>query len=269
MTADSLIDTAETDGVFRITLNSPADGNTLSLRMTAELVDAIARASQSDSARCLVLRSSTKVFCAGGNVKDMLDRTDLMAGSRHEIHERLVNQLQALPRALAALSIPTLAVINGAAYGAGLDLALMCDVRIASTEATMSESFVRLGLVSGIGGSWYLARVVGPSKALELSLTSEVLKADRAAELGIVAEVSAPAQLDETEQRWTAALTAHPRRATAMTKRLVREAASRSLEDTFALAAEYQAAALVSEEHQHALAQFFQRDRTRKESPAG
>ena len=157
------------------------------------------------------------------------------------------------------LRVPVLAVIDGAAFGAGFDLALMCDVRIASASARFSESFLRLGLVSGIGGTWYLNRVVGPARAAELSLTCEVLDGKRALELGVVSAVAEEGDLPNLEAQWISKLTAYPPDATRATKLLARVADTGDLDSTMRLAAELQAFALVSDEHRAALNAFLRR----------
>lgn len=256
-TAGGLVETdLSEDGVLTIWMTSEETGNALDLAMTEALAVELENVNEIPEARCLLLRSSARHFCAGGNVKDMAGRRDLMAGTTTDIDQRLRAGLHRLPRAMDAIEIPTVAVVNGAAVGAGLDLALMCDLRVASTRAQFAESFLRLGLVSGIGGSWHLARIVGPAKALELTLTSEFVDADRALQLGMATSVVDPADLDGAALDLARALASQPPLATRMAKRLVTTASRCGLEDTLSLAASLQATLLAGDEHHLVVEQF-------------
>src|SRR3546814_14508612 len=125
----------------------------------------------------------------------MRDKKSFSAGSPMDICDAYRSGIQQIPLALYNLNVPTIAAVNGAAIGAGLDLACMCDIRIASGNARFAASFIKLGIVPADGGAWLLSRTVGPAKALELILTGETIDAHAATAIGLVSRITPPAQL--------------------------------------------------------------------------
>jgi enoyl-CoA hydratase/carnithine racemase len=190
---------------------------------------------------------------------------DLMAGTVGDVRDRLRLSLHRITRAMDALEVPSIAAVNGAAVGAGFDLTLMCDIRLAADSAQFSESFLRLGLVSGIGGAWYLTRLVGASKAMEMTLTSEFFNAQTALQLGIVSRVVSAADLADAAFQLASTIASGPPNATRMAKRLVRDAASVSLPTALEQAASLQAMLLCGEEHKAAVHDFLERRSADKE----
>ncbi|GHF68099.1 enoyl-CoA hydratase/carnithine racemase [Amycolatopsis bartoniae] len=256
-----LVTTSLADGVLTITLDAPHTGNALDIAMTEALAGAIEDVKNTPDAHCVLLRSSGRHFCTGGNVKDMARGADLMAGTTTDIQDRLRLGLHRITRALRDLEVPSVAAVNGAAVGAGFDLALMCDVRIAARSARFAESFLRLGLVSGIGGAWFLARAVGVAKAMELTLTSEFISAETAAELRIVSRVVDDDRLRDEAAELARTIAAQPPRALRMAKRLVRESAETTLPAALELAAAMQAILLSGDEHRTTVKQFLENRR--------
>lgn len=253
---ESLVTTRVVNGVMTITLNEPKTGNALDVAMTEALADALERASGLANVHCVLLRSSGRHFCTGGNVKDMEAGADLMQGSVEAVRQRLAGSLHRITRALHALPMPSIAAVNGAAVGAGFDIALMCDLRIAAETARFAESFLRLGLVSGIGGAWFLARIVGVAKAMELTLTSEFIDAHRALDAGIVSRVVADDALDAEAQLLAEKIAGSPAHALRMAKQLVRQSAEASLPAALEMAASMQAILLCGDEHKAAVRRF-------------
>ncbi|WP_144637560.1 enoyl-CoA hydratase-related protein [Bordetella genomosp. 13] len=252
------------DGVLTLSLDEPATGNAMSVAMAQALAQALEGANAMPDVHCVLLRSTGTYFCTGGNVKDMEQGSDLMQGSITEVRDRLKRTLHRVTHALQALQVPSIAAVNGAAVGAGCDLALMCDLRVASGRATFAESFLRLGLVSGIGGAWFLTRIVGKAKALELTLTSEFIDAPTALRLGIVSHVVAPEALDETSAALARRIAANPPQALRMAKRLVLDAAESTLPIALETAAAMQAILLCGDEHKTAVRAFLEK-RARRE----
>src|SRR5690606_18977677 len=208
---------------------APDTGNAISTHMAEALALALERANTRPDVHCVLLRSTGRHFCTGGNVKDMERGADLMQGSPADIHSRLKQSLHRITLALRSLQVPSIAAVNGAAVGAGCDLALMCDLRVASDRATFAESFLRLGLVSGIGGAWFLTRLVGKAKALELTLTSEFVDASTALQPGMISRVVSPETLDEMSTALARRIASNPPQALRMAKRLVQDAAESTL----------------------------------------
>ncbi|CAM4278624.1 enoyl-CoA hydratase-related protein [Bordetella muralis] len=247
------------DGVLVLSMNDPGTGNAMSVGMAQALADALEKANTLPDVHCVLLRSTGNHFCTGGNVKDMERGSDLMQGSAIEVRARLKSTLHRITLALQALQVPSIAAVNGAAVGAGCDLALMCDLRVASHRATFAESFLRLGLVSGIGGAWFLTRLVGRAKALELTLTSEFIDAATALQLGIVSRVVEPDALDATSTALASRIASNPPQALRMAKRLVLDAAESTLPVALEAAAAMQAILLCGEEHKNTVREFLAR----------
>lgn len=202
----------------------------------------------------LVIAGSGRSFSAGGNVKDMHSRVGSFAGDTFELQEGYRRGIQQMALALEAIDVPTIAAVNGAAIGAGFDLACMCDIRIAAAGAKLGETFVNLGLIPGDGGAWFLQRVVGYQQAALLTLTGRTLDSDEAASLGILAQVVPPEQLDACVAALAAEIAAKPPRALRLTKRLLKHAQRMQLSDLLDLSATFQAIAHRQPDHHEAVA---------------
>jgi 2-(1,2-epoxy-1,2-dihydrophenyl)acetyl-CoA isomerase len=204
-------------------MDEPATRNALSRpEQCVEFIDAIGVINADKSIRVMILTGAGPAFCAGGNIKDMQSRQGLMAGSLTEICERYRQTLQRLALALHALEVPVIAAVNGPAMGAGLDMVCMCDLRIASREAKFAETFVRLGLVSGIGGAWFLPRAIGNTRAAEMAFTGRVIDAETAREYGLVSEVVAAHALMDRARALASEISRNSGIALRYTKRLLR-----------------------------------------------
>jgi enoyl-CoA hydratase/carnithine racemase len=169
------------------------------------------------------------------------------------------NGIQMIPMAMYELETPAIAAVNGPAMGAGLDLAAMCDIRIAADNASFAESFLRVGLISGDGGAWYLPRVVGMARALEMSYTTDVLNAAKALEIGLVSHVVPPEKLLDEALALAARIAKHPPHSLRLTKRLLRESARMDLPGALELAAAMQALVQHTSDQQEAVAAFLQK----------
>lgn len=247
--------TVERDGpVAIVTLNRPEERNTISVEMTDALVQACAAIHADMGVRCAILTARGKVFCAGGNLKAMYRREHHFAGSPAEIRRYYDQGVQRLARAFASVEVPFIAAVNGAAIGAGLDLTLMCDIRIAAESAVFAESFIRLGLVSAAGGAWLLQRAVGPAIAAELTLTGDDFDARRALALGLVSQVLPADELMPRARELAARIARHPSHAIRLNKRLLRESAQQPLESALALGASLQGIAQHTADHHEAVA---------------
>ena len=151
--------TEQAGAVVTLTLNAPDERNALSNQSQwDEIVAACERIARDQSVKVLILTGAGSAFCAGGNVKDMRDKKGIAGGTPYAISEGYRHGIQGIPLALYNLDVPTIAAVNGAAIGAGCDLACMCDIRIASSKAKFAESFVKLGIIPGDGGAWLLPR---------------------------------------------------------------------------------------------------------------
>jgi enoyl-CoA hydratase/carnithine racemase len=161
--------------------------------------------------------------------------------------------IQRIPLAFEALDAPMIAAVNGPAIGAGTDLACMCDLRIAAEEACFAESFVKLGIIPGDGGAWFLPRIVGWSKACEMAFTGDLLSARDALACGLVSQVVPKDELIPASRRLAERIAANPPLAVRATKRLLREGRFARLDTLLQLAAGAQAIAHTTGEHREAL----------------
>lgn len=252
--------TFERDGaVLTLTMSQPDTRNALTGNTAVdEFVRACEAIRLDTGIRCVIVTGQGPVFSSGGNVKDMqrFFAPDLQPDA---IREEYRNGIQRLPKALFNLDVPVIAAVNGPAIGAGLDLACMCDIRIASDAATFAESFVRVGIVPGDGGAWLLPRAVGMSKASEMAFTGEALTAAEALACGLVSRVTAPDQLMVEARRLADRIAANPGAVLRMTKRLLRESERSSLESLLELSAGYQAIAHKTASHREAVMAFIEK----------
>jgi 2-(1,2-epoxy-1,2-dihydrophenyl)acetyl-CoA isomerase len=187
------------DGVLTLTMNRPDARNALTFEMLGAMGEQLSHAETNKDVRCVVLTGEGKGFCAGGDVKAMTDPShEDNPGNepdnhmlRQRVHQRATaGQLFSIPK-------PTLAVINGPAAGAGLALALACDLRVMSSSAVLATAFAQVGLPGDFGTSYFLTRLIGTGRAKEMFFLPEFLSAERAEALGLVNWVYAPEHLPE------------------------------------------------------------------------
>ena len=244
--------------VVTLTLNRPEERNALSTQANwDELVDCCARISRDQEVKAVILTGAGSAFSAGGNVKDMRDKKGIAGGTPYAIAQGYQGGIQRIPLALHQLEVPTIAAVNGAAIGAGCDLACMCDIRIASDKAKFAESFVKLGIIPGDGGAWLLQRAIGYQRAAELSFTGDTIDANAALAIGLVTRVVPAEELMKTARDLAARIAANSGPALRMAKRLLRQAQTSRLDETLQLSAALQALAHHTAEHDAALAEFF------------
>jgi 2-(1,2-epoxy-1,2-dihydrophenyl)acetyl-CoA isomerase len=214
------------DGVARLTLHRPDRLNSLNAAMHAELRDALTRTG-ADGSRVLVLGGAGRGFCAG---QDLGDRQVTGRGERADLGESIERNYKPLILALRALPVPTLAAVNGVAAGAGVSLALACDLVIAASSASFIQAFCRLGLVPDSGATWFLPRLVGRGRALGLAMLGERLSAAQAAEWGLiwrcVDDAAFPGAVDELAR----SLADGPTRALVRTRQAIDAAATQALD---------------------------------------
>ena len=211
------------DHVATITLNCPERMNSFSDTLLTEWADAITKSAHDDAVRAVIITGTGRAFCAGANLKaraeeDKVLRTDATVAERRNGLRFTVHQVA---RALHLLDKPYIGAINGAAVGAGMDMASMTDIRIASDQARFSMSYVNVGLIPGDGGAWLLPRLVGLQKALELLWSGELFGAEKALEIGYLLKVVPHDSLMDEARAYAEKLAAGPPIAMQLTKRLV------------------------------------------------
>ncbi len=245
---------SERDGATLIlTIDDPATRNALSPALTSQLVEACAQANADMSVSCVILTGAGSVFCAGGNIKDMYARANHFAGNAAEIRRTYLTGVQTIARALYDLEVPSIAAVNGAAMGAGMDFATMCTMRIAADTAKFAESFIKLGLTSAAGGAWFLTRAIGASAAAEMALTGDAIDAERARELGLVSQVVPRESLLDAAKQLAARITRHPAHSVRLNTRLLRESQRLDLAAALEIASAMQAVVQQTEDQHEAV----------------
>ena len=256
--ADFLIQ--EQDGpVVTLTMNQPEKRNPLTGNTAvAELLQAIARIEADPGVRCVILTANGPSFSAGGDIRAM-KRQATPEVTEMEIRQEYRRGIQQLPLALFNLEVPVIAAINGHAIGAGLDLACMCDIRIASEQAKFAESFVKLGIIPGDGGAWLLPRTIGLARAAELAFTGDTIDAQQALAWNLVSRVVPHEQLMPAARELAARIVANPSHALRLTKRLMREALHSRLDTVLELSAVFQAVSHKTADHSEAVDAFVEK----------
>ena len=245
--------------VVTLTMNEPTRRNPLTGNSAvADFLAAIDRIHNDRSVRAVILTGAGTAFSSGGDIKDMERQSSGQVSGMH-IRQEYRTGIQRLPLALFNLEVPVIAAVNGAAVGAGLDLACMCDIRIASEHAKFAESFVKLGIIPGDGGAWLLPRLVGLSRASEMSFTGDVLGAEQAAAWGLVSRVVPADQLLPVANELAQRIAANPPHAVRLTKRLLREAMHTRLDTLLEMAAAFQAMSHQTEDHREAVSAFLEK----------
>ncbi|MBA3253706.1 MAG: crotonase/enoyl-CoA hydratase family protein [Pseudomonadota bacterium] len=249
----------ERDGaIVTLTLNKPQTRNpTTDPEILGALNDAFACIAADTGISCMILTGAGKAFSAGGNLKHMRDREGGFGGNAADVSDKYRQGIQRTTLALYNLEVPTIAAVNGPAYGAGCDMACACDIRVASDDAVFAENFVKIGLISGDGGGWLLPRAVGLSRACEMTFTGDPMDAATALACGLVSRVVPNDSLMETARQLAARIASNPPRQLRMAKRLLREGQVTRLDSLLELAAALQGACHHTQDHEEAVRAFF------------
>ncbi len=195
--SDELIKVAEDNGIVTITLNRPDRLNAFIDHMRRDLAEALEETGSDPHVHVVVINGAGRAFCAGGDVQFM---AELVERNESEEFARLLGAARRVVLGIRQMTKPVIASIEGPAFGAGFNLALACDLRIASSTATFSQAFVKLGFHPDWGGTYFLPRMVTSNIACEMFFLGDPIDAARALQLGLINRVVAPAEL-ETETR--------------------------------------------------------------------
>ncbi|OUS19619.1 enoyl-CoA hydratase [Rhodobacterales bacterium 59_46_T64] len=253
---EDLTFTIDEDGIARITLNRPERRNAFTFDMIAAWHAALEDSKKNPKVKVVVITGAGDAFCAGGDIVEMMDRMDQTAAQRKA---ELFDRVQRIPLALEDMDKPVIAAMNGAAAGAGLDLALMCDLRIAARSATFGETYTKVGIVPGAGGAWFLPRLVGTAKALELFWTAEFLSAEQAEDIGMVNRVVDDADLMDVTDALARKIAASPQQSVRMIKRAVLTGMRSDLRTHLDMISSHYAIVTLGEDHREAVARFVER----------
>ncbi len=242
------------DGVAILTMNRPDRLNAFSLPMLDAMLEALPRLAEDPAVGVVVLTGAGRGFCAGGDVKAMAEGREFQGGLE-ERAQGLRSRMET-SRWLHEMPKPTIAMVRGAAAGAGLSLALACDMRIAGDTARFGTAFARVGYSGDFGGSWFLTQLVGTAKARELYYTADLLDAQQALALGLVNRIVPDARLEEETLALAARLAKGPRIAYRYIKRNMNAAESGSLKDSLDLEAWHHTRTGLTEDHREAAKAF-------------
>lgn len=246
--------TLETDlrgSVATIRLNRPERLNALSLEMPGQLLQVLQALARDSKVGAVVLTGSGRGFCSGADLElfDQINSAESVGGYIQEVYRPLI-------LALFNLSKPVIGAINGVAAGAGFALALACDFRIMSDQASMSCAFIRIGLVPDAGTCWFLTRIVGYSRALEIATSGRMLDARECLSLGLADQIVGAEQLYEAAAGMAYKLASSPQPAGRLTKRLLAGGLTLDLEQVIREEAKAQAKAIESADHREGIQAF-------------
>lgn len=246
----------EANGIVTITLNRPDKLNAFIGHMRRDLAEALEHAGSDRGIRVVIITGAGRAFCAGGDVHFL---AELM--KRHESEEfaRILGAGRRVIMAIRQMTKPVIAAVNGPASGAGANLAFACDLRIASTTATFSQSFLKVGLHPDWGGTFFLPRLVTPNKACELFFLGEAIDAAEAARLNIVNQVVAPEELEAATMQWAERLRAAPPIALAAAKQAIYASGAADLEEMLRYETEAQLRCFESEDGHEGIHAFLEK----------
>lgn len=245
--------TSRSDAVVTVTIDNPARKNAIDDQMWAELEQVLRRTARDETARVVVITGAGDEFCSGA------DLSADGAGAIRAHWTRRMEQVNQAALALHELPQPSIARVDGVAAGAGANLALGCDLVVATDRARFSEIFTRRGLSVDFGGSWLLPRLVGLHKAMELCLLAEIIDAAEAERIGLVNRVVRPQELDGAVDEWTARLCALPPIALTSVKRLVHHGATSTLPEALAAEGVAQAVNFTTDDTAEAMMAFIEK----------
>ena len=252
------------DGVLTLTINRPHAHNALSLSLSDSLKKALIRAADNADVRCIVLTGAAGVFSAGGDVNDQASgnigggESDPEAARAAMV--KTIRDGMEMSRLLREIPKPTLAVISGAAAGAGLALALACDLRFCLDTAKLTTAFAKVGLSGDSGGTYFLPQLVGTAKARELYFMADVISGQEAYDIGLVSKVASAESFDAESQAYAKHLASLPTIALGYMKMNLNAAERLTLSDAFDLEAENIVHTMNTEDHKQAAAAFLNKD---------
>ena len=254
MTYTCLLYDVRPDGVATITLNRPGVYNAFDDPLSYELQDALKQVARDAAVRAVVLTGAGRAFCSGQDLK--ADNTIATAKGARSFYDSLHQRYNPIIRAMRALPKPIISRLNGVAAGAGCSLALACDALVASTDASLIEAFINIGLVPDSGSSYFLPRLVGSLKAFELCALGSKVSAEEALRLGLVSQVVAPSQLDEATYALAARYAGAPTRSIGLIKQMLNKAGAATLDEMLDYEAHCQQIAGETTDYREGLAAF-------------
>jgi 2-(1,2-epoxy-1,2-dihydrophenyl)acetyl-CoA isomerase len=247
----------KSENIATITLNRPEVLNAINETMGRELLESLNATNRDDEVRCVIITGNGRAFSAGEDIQDL--RGEYERGQNPRLGERILHKYNPIIRRIRQTPKPIIAAVNGVAAGAGAGIAYSCDIRIASDQAKFIQAFIRIGLAPDSGTSFFLPRLVGFPKALELSLTGEELTGKDAERLGLVTKTVPADQLMATTRDLAAKLAQGPTKALGLTKRALNKSIAADLEATLQYESYLQEIAGTTSDHIEAVKAFFEK----------
>jgi len=251
------------NNIATIILNRPKSLNAFSEEMIDLWISSLEEIRDNDNIYVGILTGNGKGFCAGGDIKAMMSGEGFMAKTRGEdsdfislplfVKDGLWNKIQRIPLLMEEIDKPMIAAINGAAIGAGLDMALMCDIRFCSENAKLGQGYINAGIVPGDGGGYYLPRIIGIDKALELFWTGKNISGQKAKEIGLITHLVSEESLMDEALKFAKQITDGPQEVIKMMKRIVYESSTMTLKQSLDLVSSFMAIAVHHPDHKEAI----------------
>ena len=248
--------TSQEEGIRTIILNRPEKLNALFGTMRQELLEALDAAAADDEVNAVVITGEGRGFCAGGDVEFM---SNLQKEKDIDGFRALLDAGAAVVRRIRSLPKPIIAAVNGVAAGAGCNLAIACDYRVASEQARFAQSFVKIGVHPDWGGTWFLPRLIGPSRAMEMMMTGRLVDADEAHQIGLVDRLVSAARLKDSVNELARTIANGPPLPIADIKRAIQSAERLSLDEQLELETENQIRAFLSADAAEGMKAFFEK----------
>ena len=253
------------DGVLTLTMNRPEARNALSGEMMQLLQESIPKAADNPEVRCVVLTGAGGAFCSGGDVKGFASSSGSekdSGGQELSLESRVQNLRQGMEvsRQLHVMPKPTIAVIPGPAAGAGLSLALACDLRFCLDSAKLTTAFSKIGASGDYGGSYFLPQLVGAAKARELYFTADVISGKEAYNLGIVSKISSASAFEQEAQEYVSRMANLPTIAIGYIKKNLNAAQNLNMNDVLDLEAAHMMRTFMTEDHKAAVQAFVNKE---------
>lgn len=247
----------EHDHVTKLTLNRPSALNAIDDKMGEELLVSLKAIEKNEKARCLVITGAGRAFSAGEDVSGLKERYG--AGSHPSLGDHLRKKYHPIITRIRNMEKPIIARLNGIAAGSGASLALACDIRVASEEAGLKQAFIGVGLVPDSGSSYFLTRMIGPGRALELIMTGKTVTAKEGEALGLINKVVPAAELDKYADDLAQKLASGPTKAIGLSKRMVNRVTSLELPEAMEYEALSQDIAGRTSDHLEAVSAFLEK----------
>lgn len=231
----NLIKTSTAKGVLNIALNRPDKLNSFTEPMAGQLQQALLKAQNNDEVRCVLLTGAGKAFCAGQDLAEVVEK-----GEDYELAHTVQNSYNPIIKAIRKLGKPVVCAVNGTAAGAGANIALACDITLASSEAVFVQSFSKIGLIPDSGGTYFLPRLVGLQRANALYMLDEKISAPQAAETGLIYKATEADELMNEAQQIASKLAKMPTKGFALYKKAVNRSFTNNLNEQLELEAQLQ-----------------------------